>query len=440
MRNSFNLLLIALICMDSCFLITSFLDCFRKGFNMITYVHYMMFPYFLFPFMSIAVTGSIFMTVAIAFERYWAVHYPIDYSQAINSPEACKKRLFKYVVPVLSFSIAVNLPKFFEAYVETEKHEILPDGYELWPDNTVTFNGTILENFSEEDLEYEYHYRIEVTDLRKNPYYTIYYTNWTRFFIMGIIPTVLLIYFNYKIYKDVKHRNRRQLSMSRTSATATQQARRKQEDNLAVVFMGIVLIFLVCNFPRNMLSLFESLWIRRSMACQNNGMHGFPVWAIVTGSFSHLLLVVNSSTNMILYIFLNKQFRMHFMNLVKKIVDCICGPCRRSANNNDTAAIPLEPIANGHGATAAGADTAPARQAGQQAQPLLPQSDTKKPEVLENGLCEVKIEAAKNEVAVESEAVVTPVVTASVVDKNGQQSVTTTQKDLKSPANDAVDV
>ena len=52
----------------------------------------------------------------------------------------------------------------------------------------------------------------------------------------------------------------------------------------------------------------------------------------------------------------------------------------------------------------------------------------------------MKIEAAKNEVAVESEAVVTPVVTASVVDKNGQQSVTTTQKDLKSPANDAVDV
>ena len=110
------------------------------------------------------------------------------------------------------------------------------------------------------------------------------------------------------------------------------------------------------------------------------------------------------------------------------------------ANNNDTAAIPLEPIANGHGATAAGADTAPARQAGQQAQPLLPQSDTKKPEVLENGLCEVKVEAAKNEVAVESEAVVTPVVTASVVDKNGQQSVTTTQKDQKSPTNDAVDV
>ena len=81
MRNSFNFLLIALICMDSCFLITSFLDCFRRGFNIMTQVQVMMFPYFIFPFMNIAVTGSIFMTVAIAFERYWAVHYPIDYSQ-----------------------------------------------------------------------------------------------------------------------------------------------------------------------------------------------------------------------------------------------------------------------------------------------------------------------------------------------------------------------
>ena len=82
--------------MDSCFLITSFLDCFRKGFNMITYVHYMMFPYFLFPFMSIAVTGSIFMTVAIAFERYWAVHYPIDYSQVSFGEFWLKKIRQKY--------------------------------------------------------------------------------------------------------------------------------------------------------------------------------------------------------------------------------------------------------------------------------------------------------------------------------------------------------
>ena len=94
------------------------------------------------------------------------------------------------------------------------------------------------------------------------------------------------------------------------------------------------------------------------------------------------------------------------------------------ANNNDTAAIPLEPIANGHRA-----DTASAHPAGQQAQALLPvtattdvskkaNSGTPEP----NGICEVKIEAEA-----------TPSVAASV-DKNGQ----TTKE--QSPSKNAIEV
>ena len=49
-----------------------------------TDLHLILFPYFLFPFLSIAMTASVFMTVGIALERYIAVHYPINYSQAIN--------------------------------------------------------------------------------------------------------------------------------------------------------------------------------------------------------------------------------------------------------------------------------------------------------------------------------------------------------------------
>jgi hypothetical protein len=47
------------------------------------------------------------------------VHYPIDYSQSVNSPEACRKRLFKYVIPVIIISIIINIPKFLESYIET---------------------------------------------------------------------------------------------------------------------------------------------------------------------------------------------------------------------------------------------------------------------------------------------------------------------------------
>ena len=88
MRNSFNFLLIALICMDSGFLLASVFEVFRKLDSGSWYtdsavynIHLRLFPYFLYPLLSIMVTGSIFMTVAIAFERFFAVHYPIDYSQ-----------------------------------------------------------------------------------------------------------------------------------------------------------------------------------------------------------------------------------------------------------------------------------------------------------------------------------------------------------------------
>jgi hypothetical protein len=47
------------------------------------------------------------------------VHYPIDYSQSVNSPEACRKRLFKYVIPVIIISIIINIPKFLESYIGT---------------------------------------------------------------------------------------------------------------------------------------------------------------------------------------------------------------------------------------------------------------------------------------------------------------------------------
>ena len=44
------------------------------------------------------------------------------------------------------------------------------------------------------------HY-IVVTSLRRNQYYVIYYTNWTRLILIGVLPILLLIYFNYKVGK-----------------------------------------------------------------------------------------------------------------------------------------------------------------------------------------------------------------------------------------------
>ena len=59
MRNSFNLLLVTLACFDSTYLFGSILESFRKPFKMGSNVHIMMFPYVLYPFNQIAITGQV---------------------------------------------------------------------------------------------------------------------------------------------------------------------------------------------------------------------------------------------------------------------------------------------------------------------------------------------------------------------------------------------
>ena len=100
MRNAFNLLLVTMACFDSTYLFGSILESFRKQFNLATKLHIILFPYLLYPFNQIAITASIFMTVAIALERFIAVHYPLNYSQAMHEANALSKRIFKYVFSV----------------------------------------------------------------------------------------------------------------------------------------------------------------------------------------------------------------------------------------------------------------------------------------------------------------------------------------------------
>ena len=81
MRNSFNFMLMALSFCDAWYLFGSILESFRKSFNLMSKTHMYLFPHFLFPGQMIAMTASIYLIVAISFERYAAVHYPLNYHQ-----------------------------------------------------------------------------------------------------------------------------------------------------------------------------------------------------------------------------------------------------------------------------------------------------------------------------------------------------------------------
>ena len=78
---SFNFMLIVLAFFDTFYLFGSILESFRKSFNLKTDIHIILFPYLLYPGQMVVMMCSVYMTVAIAIERFSAVRYPLVYNQ-----------------------------------------------------------------------------------------------------------------------------------------------------------------------------------------------------------------------------------------------------------------------------------------------------------------------------------------------------------------------
>ena len=59
-----------------------------------------------------------------------------------------------------------------------------------------------------------------------------------------------------------------------------QDSQSRQEGNMAKVFMGIILVFLICHMPRNILNIHEMFVWKHAMACLKMGQRGFEFWAL----------------------------------------------------------------------------------------------------------------------------------------------------------------
>ena len=105
--------------------------------------------------------------------------------QAMNDAHATMVRFMKYLLPVIALSILFNIPKFFEA-------EFVGEGVS-------TNRSDVFVDYDDGGSS-----SIDITALRKNPDYVIYYHNWARLAVLGIIPFVMLVYFNTKIYNDLQ--------------------------------------------------------------------------------------------------------------------------------------------------------------------------------------------------------------------------------------------
>ena len=80
-------------------------------------LHVYLFPYVLYPLQNITMVASIYTTVIVAIERYYAVTRPI--SAFVDDGGGKWKKVLIFIIPVLIISIVFNIPTFFEFRVQT---------------------------------------------------------------------------------------------------------------------------------------------------------------------------------------------------------------------------------------------------------------------------------------------------------------------------------
>ena len=142
--------------------------------------------------------------------------------------------------------------------------------------------------------------------MRINKNYSFYYLGIAKLLVLGIFPLSALVYLNLKIYKGLKfppslnfHQNNKMTS--------------NVEKDWAKVLTGIVVIFIVCHTFRVVIEIDNMIKAEVIERCFLAGKFTYTLWSIIVDPLSEIMMVFNSSINMLIYTCLSKRFRNHLL-------------------------------------------------------------------------------------------------------------------------------
>ena len=304
----FNWLLVCLAIFDSLFLLNGVLEAFRNHVGNASYIHNYMFVNFLYPFRSVVMFCSMYMTIILALERYNALARPTSHQ---TSTMGCRQntlvsyfkmhwmRLIKYVGPIILLSTIFYSPKYVELHL-----------------NLNDKCNTTVENYNCSE------YKVVLTDLRKSSDYVLWYLNVTNLIFTTILPLVALAYLNFNVYLKFKNYIHRQPSSNRRQQNEVknnnvQERHRKRERDMiqqTMILFVIVFSFVLSHVLRVVLNIEELKSLGEEREALEKGCDWLKFWTIIVAPISHLLLQINSSINFFIYCFFNKAFRDVFIS------------------------------------------------------------------------------------------------------------------------------
>ena len=80
------------------------------------------------------------------------------------------------------------------------------------------------------------------------------------------------------------------------------------EANLAIVLICIVMVFLFCHIPRVILNCTEFFMVEEMFRCP--ATFSPSNWNLCLASLNHWLLIVNSSSNFLIYCCMGENFKL----------------------------------------------------------------------------------------------------------------------------------
>ncbi|KAF8362563.1 daf-37 [Pristionchus pacificus] len=278
MRNPNNLYLTALAVFDSCLLLTAFFIYameyiieYTQHFDL--YIAWLTYLRFAFALSHISQTGSVYITVTVSIERYFAVCHP-----RVNKRYCSPSGAGQSILAVTAFAILFNITKFFE--LEVSANPECPGGM-YWKS-----------------------YRLTPSDLAINPIYQQVYSLWLTNAVMVFLPFLTLLFLNaiiaYTIRNSLKKFNMDDPDYRGHIRVSGRSELKEKSKEATIVLIVIVCIFLVCNLWGFVLTFLEQI-MGQTLFQDYATFYTFSREAI------NFLAIINSSINFVIYIVFGKE-------------------------------------------------------------------------------------------------------------------------------------